>query len=187
MMSPVEIEAIDQSGIEVGDEELLARPVIDDIAQAGAGIGADGGEQRDVAGCAVDAIDAARRTALAPLPVHEGGVGLAVRDALGPAVAVIVGRDDLDTEGGGRAEIDVRRRLIVEGDREDFADGTRRRREYGRRRNQLSGRRPVGLRPLDLHRRPVDVDERLVDRIAGRERWRRCGDAGEAGDDRVAG
>jgi hypothetical protein len=41
------------------------------------------------------------------------------------------------------------------------------------------------LRPLDLHGRTVEIDERLVERISRRRR-RGHHDAGEAGDDLVA-
>jgi hypothetical protein len=63
------------------------------------------------------------------LVIHEGGARLAFGDALETAIAVVVRRNDLDAEGGGGAKEDVRRRLIVEGDREDLAKGARRRAE----------------------------------------------------------
>ena len=42
----VGVDAVDQAGVEVGGEELAVRLVEADVADAGAAVGVDGGEQR---------------------------------------------------------------------------------------------------------------------------------------------
>ena len=119
---PVEFEPVDETGIEIGDEELMACFVEYDIAETRAAIRSDRGEEADRAGRTVDAVDAAGGATLAPLPGHELGAGLTGLHPLGAAVAVAVGDDDLQTEGRGRAEVDVRGRRIIERDGKHLAD-----------------------------------------------------------------
>ena len=89
------IEPVDETGIEIRDEELMTCLVEDDIAETRGAIRSDRGEEADRAGRAVDAVDAAGGAALAPLPGHELGAGLTGLHPLGVAVAGAVGEDDL--------------------------------------------------------------------------------------------
>ena len=135
------VEAIDQAGVEIGNEELATGLVVDDVAEARTGVGTDRSEERDRSGRAIDFVDAAGRAGRAPLALHELSVGLTGCHALGPPVAVAVGRDDLQAEGRGGAEIDVRHLRVIKRDRENLTDAARQRGEDGRRRDQLAGGR----------------------------------------------
>ena len=184
----IEAEAIDQPGIEVGNEELLGRPVEDDVAKPGAAIGGDGGEQRNLAGRAIHLVDAAGRalgaTRRAPLAGHELRARGAELAAL--RVAAGIGNNEVEAEGRGRGQVDIGHLGVVEGDAEDLPDVARLGGKHRRRGDQLALRRPIGLQLLDDHRAAVGIDEGLVDGIA---RGGRCGGrqhAGKAGDDRLA-
>ena len=100
-----------------------------------------------------------------------------------------LGADDLQAEGRGLPEIDVRDPAVVERDGRHLADVARPHFEGRLRGDELSLRRRAGCaQPENLRRRSVEIDMERVERIgARRQRSVRRLDAGEARDDGVAG
>ncbi|MEJ0097543.1 MAG: hypothetical protein WDM84_05905 [Bauldia sp.] len=91
-----------------------------DVADAGAAVGADRGEQADGTG---GAIDPYRCCPGPPLGPNWPGIQMALARADLAASEAGCARDrHLQPEGGGSAEIDVRYDRVVEGDREDLTD-----------------------------------------------------------------
>ena len=188
-------QPVDQPGIEVGNKELRAGRIVHQVAQPGAAIGGDGGEQRDFAGAAIDFPDAAgialSPAGAAPLAGHERCPGRAALAA--HRLAVGIRHYDVEAEGRGGREIDVWRRRaaelrrIVERHPEGLPDIGCAGRKHRLGRNQLAGRRPVRLQLLDDHGAAGRIDEGVVERLAAHRRRRRWDDAREAGDHRLAG
>src|SRR5690606_32483777 len=120
-------DPVDQTAVEVGREELPALPVEHDIADTGPAIAGKRGEERDFAGPAVHAPDRAGSAfrIFAKLAGHPFRIGMTVPDALGIAVAIRIGKDDVQAISRGCAEIDIRRaafRAIIERGGEHLSD-----------------------------------------------------------------
>jgi hypothetical protein len=184
-----------EAGIEVGNEELRAGRVEHKVAQPCAAIGCNGGEQRDLAGAAIDLPDAAgialRPAGAAPLARHERCLGRAALAA--HRIAVGIRHDDVEAERRCCREVDVGRSCaaelgsVIQRHPEGLPDIGCRRREHRFGRDQLTGRWSIRLQLLDHHRAAGRIDEGVIERVAAGRGRRRRDDAGEAGDDRLAG
>ena len=187
----VGVETVDQAIVEVGHEELPGGPVKHDGAETGATGAGDRREQGDRAGATVDTIDAARPAALvdAELAGHPPCVGLALLQAIGTAVAVGIGADNVEAERRRLPDVDVRGQGVVESNREYLACIARAQLEGRVCLDDLaSGGRTCRAELEDLCGRSIEIDVEHIERVgARRNRCIGCLDAGKARDDGVAG
>ena len=175
----VHVEPEDQAAVQIGDEQLVVGGIEDDVAQPRASvvgpIGLEHREDADLPGPAVDLPDRACVAARSELAFHEGGVGSAVDDRNG--IAVRSGRDDVQSVGRGRREIDVGWNGVVHGHAEDLPDVAGHDLELDRGVHQLGLRRSLSRQVEDSHRRTVRVDDLSAAAVDG---------SGKTGDDGVA-
>ena len=181
-------ETVDQAGIQIGDEELPARAIEYDVAEAGAAVAGNACEQADFAGLAVDLVDAPG-AAGAKLSGHPRGARLARLKAIGLAIAIGVGTDNAETERGRGREINARHAAVVERDAEHLPDIACLDLVGRRHRDHLALGRPSGnAEPHDLRRGAVEIDIEVVERIGtGRRRRIRGRDPRKAGYDGISG
>jgi hypothetical protein len=110
---------------------------------------------------------------------HPFGIGAAPFQALRVPVTIGIGRHDLEPEGRGGAEINVGCRLratgrkaVIEADRENLADIAGFYLGIRRLSAKLARSRGARLKPQNLRRGAVEIDEESI-RIAGNA-WRTC-------------
>ena len=167
----VEVDAMDQAGLQVGDIEHAAAGIEGQPAEARPAVfhavDLNIREQRDRAGTPIDLPDRARSAAVlgAELPLHPHGVGLSARQSRlgrawsgGDAQAECRAGRDIDV---GHAGPSVGSTAIVERDAEDLADLGRRDLEPDRRRKAALIRGAAQSGDVDnAQRRAIDIDER---------------------------
>ena len=107
---PDDVEAMDEAGVEIGSEELPRGGVENDVAQAGAAISGDRGEERHGAGLAVDFPYAAGTGRPSPGRIGRPSIRRSASPdfhAFGRPLPSESGSHDLKAEGRGGAKIDV--------------------------------------------------------------------------------
>ena len=173
----VQIEAVDEAGIEVRDKELVMHRVEGDLSQPGRAHG-QVGQQRDGAGGAIYLPDAAGASARAPLPLHPLRARAALEQRFGHAVTVLIRRNDVQAVNGGGGDVGIGRKHAVDGHAEDEAGLRGRYLQLHRRLGELAVER-AGLAQLeDAHGGAFHVDEGLAGALHG---------AGKAGHHAVIG
>src|SRR5690606_20787032 len=105
-------DAVDHAGLEIRDEELIVVRIEGYVAERGAGIGAPfvpylGERMRPVSVARIEPVDGAGAAAFAPHAVHPVAAGCQVQ-----------------SECGGRRDVDVGRARVVDSDAEDLSDLT---------------------------------------------------------------
>jgi hypothetical protein len=172
---------MNETGVEIGDEEAPARLVEHDVAEAGAAVARNGRKQRDRAGLAFDPVDAARTARGSELTGHPPCAGLSFPQPH------VVRSDDLNPECRGLAEIDVRDPAVVERDRKDLAHILGQHFQRARHRDELALRRSTRYAEAeDFGGRPFEIDVKEVEQVGARRGRTGHLAAGEAGDDGVA-
>ena len=145
----VEIQPVNHTAVEIGDEKLTVFDVESDVAQGGSSVGDapifEIGKKAHLSAATVDLPDRSGRSSRSELPRHEAGTGRSLFDGFRKTVTVLIGDDDVQSIGAGGGEVDVGRDGVVQGDAEDLADRCRRQSKENRRAYKLPlGRSEIG-------------------------------------------
>ena len=157
----VHVQPVDETGVAIGNEQLIVQRIKGDLAQRGR-TDRQVGKQAHLTGGALDFPDAARAAAGAPLAFHPCRARAPLADDFGGAVSVGIRRHDMQAIGRRGGDIGVGREHPVKRNAEDLSGERRRNLKLHLGPQKPGIERPGIFQREDAHALAVGVDEGLA-------------------------